>query len=322
MRAEGHRVHLALALVGDVGLDQVGGEDVPLEQEVVVGLQGVEDLGQRPGEILDLGGFLTLQLIEVGLDRLGRLDLVGDTVQTRHQHGAECEVRVAGRVGGAELQAPRLGRIAVGRDPDAGATVARAIRELDRCLVAGNQTAVGVGGRRDKREQCRSVLEQPADVPATEIAEQRVAVLVVEERDASLPERLVNVHPAAVVTEQRLGHEGRGIAVLGADVLDNVLELQNVVGHRGQGAEPHVDLGLPCGADLVVVHLDVQTGLEHLQDDAAAQVLQLVRRRDGEVPLFVLRPVAEVGALTAAVPDALIGIDVVVALVGVLVEAD
>ena len=62
----------------------------------------------------------------------------------------------------------------------------------------------------------------------------RVAVAG-EEVLAALPEREVHVHAAAVVAEQRLGHEGRpSCRACLADVLDDVLVLQHVVGHLHQ----------------------------------------------------------------------------------------
>ena len=42
-----------------------------------------------------------------------------------------------------------------------------------------------------------------------------------------------------------------------ADVLDDVLVEHELVGHRQHGVEAHVDLGLAGGADLVVLHLDL-----------------------------------------------------------------
>ncbi len=108
-----------------------------------------------------------------------------------------------------------------------------------------------------------------------------------------------------------------------ADVLDDVLVGHHLVAHLGQRREAHVDLGLAGGADLVVLDLDRDPGLDQLEHDLGPQVLELVRRRDGEVALLEAGPVGEVGgAVGARVPDALFGIDEVVAAEGVLVEPD
>src|SRR6267143_440858 len=45
MRTQGDGIDLALTLVGDPGVDQVLGEDITLEQELVVGLERIEHLG-------------------------------------------------------------------------------------------------------------------------------------------------------------------------------------------------------------------------------------------------------------------------------------
>jgi hypothetical protein len=56
-------------------------------------------------------------------------------------------------------------------------------------------------------------LQQAADVPAGQVGQAAVAELVVEQRLAVLPQRLVGVHARAVVAEDRLRHEGGGLAV-------------------------------------------------------------------------------------------------------------
>src|SRR6476619_333189 len=53
VRAEADRVHLVGPLVVDPRLDEVRGEDVPGEEVLVVGLEGVEDRGQRTGDLRD-----------------------------------------------------------------------------------------------------------------------------------------------------------------------------------------------------------------------------------------------------------------------------
>jgi hypothetical protein len=66
----------------------------------------------------------------------------------------------------------------------------------------------------------------------------------------------VHVHAAAVVADDRLGHEGGGLAVAVGDVLDDVLQRQQLVGLLDQRVELGADLALAGGGDLVVVHLD------------------------------------------------------------------
>src|SRR3954454_12397213 len=76
VRTEADRVHLVGALPLDPGLDQVLGEDVALEEVLVVGLEGVEDVRQRAGHLIDGVVLLRRQLVEVLVDRLWRLDAV------------------------------------------------------------------------------------------------------------------------------------------------------------------------------------------------------------------------------------------------------
>ena len=135
------------------------------------------------------------------------------------------------------------------------------------------------------------------------------------------------MHAGAVVAEEGLGHEGGDLAVVAGHVLDDVLVGHDLVGHAHQAVEAHVDLGLAGGGHLVVVLLDVDAHLVQLLHHGGADVLLGVGGRHREIPLLVAGLVAEVEfavqrALGAAVPRALVGVDEVVAAVGVLVKAD
>ena len=99
------------------------------------------------------------------------------------------------------------------------------------------------------------MVQDAADVVAGQVRQAGVARLVVEQRLAVLPQRLVGVHARAVVTEQRLRHERDRLAVLPRGVLDDVLEQLDVIGRVQQRVELVVDLGLTGGADLVVAAL-------------------------------------------------------------------
>ena len=136
----------------------------------------------------------------------------------------------------------------------------------------------------------------------------------------------MHVHARAVVLEQRLGHEGDGLARGVRHVLHDVLVEHQLVGHRRQRVEAHVDLGLAGGAHLVVLHLDRDAHLLQRHQHLRAEVLVLVHGRDGEVPLLVADLVAEVRRavelrLAPGVPHALDRVEEVVARVLVLVEA-
>ena len=125
------------------------------------------------------------------------------------------------------------------------------------------------------------------------------------------------MHAAAVVAEERLGHEGGGEAVLPGDVLDHVLVDHHVVGHAGQRVEAHVDLGLAGRGHLVVMDLDRDAGAFERQHDLAAHILQRIGGRGGEIAALGRDLAAEVRAqVLAAVPPALAAVDVIEGLVG------
>ena len=148
-----------------------------------------------------------------------------------------------------------------------------------------------------------------------------VAGLVVEERLAALPERLVRVHARAVVLEDRLGHEGEALAGLPGHVLEHVLERHQLVGHRQQRVEADADLALPAGGHLVVVQLRLDADLVERRGHVGAQVHVVVHGRGREVALLGPRLVAEVGPLVGArVPLALDRVDPVHRTVGLRLE--
>ena len=134
----------------------------------------------------------------------------------------------------------------------------------------------------------------------------------------------MHVHAGAVVVEDRLRHEGRGLALLPGQVLHDELVELHLVALAGEGGVAEVDLALAGGPHLVVVRLHGDPRGSQRHDRPRPEVLERVRRRAGEVALLEPGPVAEVGlqALAARVPDALLGIDVVVGLLLARVVAD
>ncbi len=166
------------------------------------------------------------------------------------------------------------------------------------------------------------MLEQAADVVQCGLAQQRVAVRVVEQVLAVLAERLMHVHPAAIVPEHGLGHESERLTRRPRKVLEHILVHHHLVGHPAQVLEPHAYLALACGGDLVVVHLALDASLHELDHRAGAEVLQGIGRRHREVPLLVPWPVTVVDPVdvVAGVPYALVGVDVIEAGIAVLIE--
>ena len=105
------------------------------------------------------------------------------------------------------------------------------------------------------------------------------------------------MHPRAVVADDGLRHEGRGLAVRARDIEHRVLEDLQPVGALHQGIEFRADLVLPRGRHLVVVHLDFHALFLERERDRGADVLQRIDRGHREVAALQRRTVAEVAAL-------------------------
>jgi hypothetical protein len=137
---------------------------------------------------------------------------------------------------------------------------------------------------------------------------------------AVLLQRLVHVHAAAVVADERLRHEGERLAVAVRDVPERVLEDLDLVALLRQRVRADVDLALAAGADLMVMHFDFQAeffaGLAH----RGAQVLEAVHRRYREIAALHAGTMAHVAAVVAraGVPRALHRVDDVAAAVQVV----
>src|SRR3989440_570172 len=154
------------------------------------------------------------------------------------------------------------------------------------------------------------------------------------DRLATLPDALVRVHAGAVVPEDRLGHEGDGLAVSQRDVLEDVLVPGHLVRALEQALEADVDLRLTRGRHLVVLLLHLDAHLLQHQHHLAADVLQGVGGGDGEVALLVAWLVAQVGPGAgllaveglldgvAGLPLTLARLDLVEAVVGTAIVGD
>src|SRR5690606_12697392 len=123
----------------------------------------------------------------------------------------------------------------------------------------------------------------------------------------------VHVHTGTVVTDQRLGHEGGGLAISVSHVVNAVLQDLNFVGLGGQGVGANTDFALAGGAHFVVVHFDCQAHLLHGGAHGGAQVVQGIHRRYREVAAFHTRTVTDVVLLEliGGHPGRFFGVDVV-----------
>lgn len=91
--------------VVDPGLDNVTGEDVPLQKKVVVRFQGIEGFPKRAGSLGNAGGFLGRKVIDVFVEGIAGVDFVADSVDYGHQDSREGQVGVARGIGTAEFEA-------------------------------------------------------------------------------------------------------------------------------------------------------------------------------------------------------------------------
>src|SRR4029079_3111595 len=243
-------------------------------------------------------------------------------IHSRDTHGGKGKVGVGARIGGSKLKPLGLLAGGVHGNSDTGASVSRRVDQIDRRFVTGHQSSVGVGGRSDKGAKRMGVLDQTANVKARRVADEPVALLVVEDIFPALPQTLMAVHPGAVVLEQGLGHDGDHLASFSSGVLDYVLVGEHLVGHLGHGVKAHVDLGLAASGHFVVVHFDFDPALLQIEHHLGSQILVLIHGGNREIPFFVADLVAQIGdAVVAGVPKAFDGVDVVIAFVLVLIES-
>ena len=149
------------------------------------------------------------------------------------------------------------------------------------------------------------MLEDAADGPEAFLRKPRV-LSAGENRLLTLAQGEVQVHAAAVVFMDGLGHKSRGLAEAVGGVADDIFEPHQRVGRIEQRHRARIDLALPAGRDLVVVALDRHAHAAQQVGHVRPQVGQRVIRRVGEVALVAADLVPEIDrALLAALPLAL-----------------
>ena len=126
----------------------------------------------------------------------------------------------------------------------------------------------------------------PSDEGLADLAKEVRIVLVVKGVATVLEERKMGVHPGAVLTEQRLRHEGRVPAVLHRVFLDRDAVGHAVVGHLQRRRVAHVNFVL-ARANLVVAVFDVDAELFEREHGFAAHVGAGVERRQVEVAALI-----------------------------------
>src|SRR5664280_461320 len=247
-----------LALEADVVVEDMAPERL-LYQAGVGHL--LDRLAQRLRQRDDaaLLALLGRQVVEVGLHRGRELVVVLDSLETGVEQAGEGQVGIAGRIGAAELCSRAfLGARLVERNPDQRRAVALRPGDVDRRLVARDESLVGVDPLGEDRRKLARVLELPRD-EALGLLREVVLVAGVEEAvSLAAEEGLMDMHARAVLAKDRLGHEGRVTTVLGRDLLHDKTVGEGGVGHRQRVGVAHVDLVLG-GPDLVVRVLDLNS---------------------------------------------------------------
>ena len=84
----------------------------------------------------------------------------------------------------------------------------------------------------------------------------------------------MNVHTGTVVTDQRLGHEGRCFPVSVSYVVNAVLQNLYFVRLGHEGVEANADLTLSGGAYFVVVYFNIETHLLHRSAHCGTNVME------------------------------------------------
>ena len=139
-------------------MNQILGEYAAFEQEVVVCLKRGQRLLKVSGSLLDILGLFDGQLVQVLIDRCGRLDAVANTVQTSHKLCRESEIGIARRVGRAEFKTLSLRIGASNRDANTGRAVTLRVHHIYGSLVARHKALVRVNSRVGKRQHSGGML--------------------------------------------------------------------------------------------------------------------------------------------------------------------
>src|SRR6266446_3418 len=123
-------------------VDEILGEDATVEQERMVGFERRQRLLQGSRRVLHVLPLRGLEVVQVYVHRLRRLDLVLDTVETSHEERGEGEVRIGRWIGRPELEPLGLRRGRIHRDAADRRAVALRVNQVDRRLIARHQPAV------------------------------------------------------------------------------------------------------------------------------------------------------------------------------------
>ncbi len=73
----------------------------------------------------------------------------------------------------------------------------------------------------------------------------------------------MSVHAAAIISEERFGHEGGRLAMFAGDILDHIPVNHHCIGASHQGIKAIINFGLAGSRDLVMLPLDFNAQFFH-----------------------------------------------------------
>jgi len=264
---------------------------------------------ERMAHRRDVLRLLGLEIVQIFVCRIAGVNLVLDAVEARHHHGGEGEVGIRRRIREAYFDTTRL-RVGNEGNANRGRTVACRVGEHHRRLEARHQALVAVGAGVGEGIECLGVLDDAADVVERDIGQ--TAVLVTGKQGlAVFLQRLVDVHARTIVTDQRLRHESRGLAIGVCDVVHGVLQNLYFVGLFDETTGTDADFALTAGRNFVVMHFDHEPEFLARTTHGVANVLVGIDRWHREIAALHARTVTFVTTLDVgvAVPRALHGVD-------------
>ena len=226
-----------------------------------------------------------------------------DSVQSRHQHRREGQIRIGCRIWGPILNTFGFGILAVGGNANGRAAIAAGVGQIHWRFIARHEPFVAVGGGIANGAEGPRMFEHASDVIERHLRQPGIFIAR-KERFAFFPEALVGVHPAAIVSKERLGHEGGRFAMPFGHVFNHILIDQHRISAFDQGVKAIVNLRLAGCGYFMVLALDLDSQLFHEQAHLGADVLLGVRRGHWKIAFLMPNFVTEVGHLIpAGVPD-------------------
>ena len=103
VRTETERVDFALPFVVDPRADHVLREDVAAEEKLVIAFEVHERFVERARRLRNFGEFFRGKIVDVFVERRAGMVFVLNAVDHGHQQRREREIRIAARIGAAEL---------------------------------------------------------------------------------------------------------------------------------------------------------------------------------------------------------------------------